>query len=461
MRWDLWRRERPASPRPSFAEHVARPLSLAIGLGSVVSALTMGVVADRLLSAEADARLMSAARVFAFELQRARAAPERIAVDESAEQAAAGLRVVAYDLHGRFRGGDGRLPVVARERCVDHGLLRACGVAAGPELTAIAAGPRPVGKHWRFLAAGGIAAFVVSMLGQLVSQRLARKLVSPLAELEAAVAELTSGRDAAVSLATPVAIREVESLRQTIHRLACGLMEAAEQARRFAGNAAHELRTPLTSILGELELLAEEVDLGDEPRRELKSIQGTATHLAQLVERLLLLATPGADLLSKAPLRIQDLLLDARRSLPAESRHLVIVEPVAQGCQTPWVMADQTLLMTLLTNAMDNAQRYAPNGVIRLRGWACEGYALLEIDDEGPGIAPELRERLFEPFYRGIATQPGHRRGYGIGLALVAHIARVHGGHASFVDGALGARLRVRLPNVDELPGTRPGQSQA
>ncbi|MCC6876884.1 MAG: HAMP domain-containing histidine kinase [Sandaracinaceae bacterium] len=95
-------------------------------------------------------------------------------------------------------------------------------------------------------------------------------------------------------------------------------------------------------------------------------------------------------------------------------------------------------------HVLDNAIKFAPSGSITVRARGEDEHAVLEVDDEGRGVPEELRSSLFLPFRRSSPGVPGH----GIGLALVAHVARVHGGDAAFVPRAGGARVRIRLPRA-------------
>jgi signal transduction histidine kinase len=108
------------------------------------------------------------------------------------------------------------------------------------------------------------------------------------------------------------------------------------------------------------------------------------------------------------------------------------------------VRGDSSLLTSLVENAVQNALKFAPDGSITVCVQGGEGaHVVLRVVDSGPGIPPEQRERVFDPFYR---AKPGVAAGHGLGLALIAHIARAHGGHAHFEDVPRGAELVIRLP---------------
>ncbi|HEY6879450.1 MAG TPA: ATP-binding protein, partial [Polyangiales bacterium] len=108
------------------------------------------------------------------------------------------------------------------------------------------------------------------------------------------------------------------------------------------------------------------------------------------------------------------------------------------------VRGDQTLLRALVLNALENALKFSEGPVaLRIRKGS---EARIEVDDRGPGVPPEERERVFRPFYRSALARAGGASGHGIGLALIARVAWVHGGRAEFVESPRGAALRVHLP---------------
>jgi signal transduction histidine kinase len=114
---------------------------------------------------------------------------------------------------------------------------------------------------------------------------------------------------------------------------------------------------------------------------------------------------------------------------------------------------DPELLRAMVVNALDNALKFSGDAPVDVRlapGSGGDGAAdgestiVLEVHDRGPGVAPAQRERVFEPFFR---AQPDATPGHGLGLSLIGHIARAHGGSAAFVDSERGARLRLTLPS--------------
>jgi signal transduction histidine kinase len=226
---------------------------------------------------------------------------------------------------------------------------------------------------------------------------------------------------------------------------------ALRRQREFAADASHELRTPLTVIRTSVEHLERHAT---EPVGEvgtaLEDIRAEVGHLASLVDDLLLLArsVSGAVSLLRVPVELGDVAADAAASLTAtaESRGVRLeVDPAPVS-----VMGDPTRIRQLVILLLDNAIRHGPDGgrvTVRVRA-TLDG-ATLDVEDEGPGIAPEHLERVFDRFWRPPGTPS---EGTGLGLAIAQWIATQHGGSivvANRPEG--GARFTVRLPE----PGRR------
>jgi len=249
-------------------------------------------------------------------------------------------------------------------------------------------------------------------------------------------------RDAPVDEAGDVrageGVRGIDALRRTLRALLDRRAEALRAARLFAAGAAHELRTPLTTLSGELELLAEE-PLPAAALARIEGLRRSTAHIGELVERLLVLARMGgAEAMRHDAVELGDVLDGLRARLPAELDARLSCELRAAGM----VRGDESLLTVLCENAVGNALVHARPAAVRVVLDERGGEVLLDVIDEGPGVSPDERARLFEPFQRGASGGAGA----GLGLSLVAQIARAHGGEAAFLDAARGAHLRVRLP---------------
>jgi signal transduction histidine kinase len=237
---------------------------------------------------------------------------------------------------------------------------------------------------------------------------------------------------------------EVAPLVKALNTLLARLQHALDTQRAFVADAAHELRSPLTALRLQLQVQAR---ARDEATRS-EATQGLAASIeraSRLVEQLLALARnePGAAGTVQAPLDLRALVLEALADVRAlagqrgSSIELVDGAPVS-------VQGERVALALLVRNLADNALRYSPPGArVELRVLEEDGAALLQVDDAGPGIPAEDRERVFDRFYRRAS---GDETGSGLGLAIVRSIAERHRAAVTLGDSALGGlRVSVRF----------------
>jgi two-component system sensor histidine kinase MtrB len=221
------------------------------------------------------------------------------------------------------------------------------------------------------------------------------------------------------------------------------LQQRIERDARFAADVSHELRSPLTTLVGSVDLLnARAAALPERSRQLLCLVTEELGRFQRLLEDLLELARYDAvgPTVRREPVDLAELVVDVL----VRSGHPPDLLEVA-GADATVVSANRMMLERAVANLLDNADRHA-GGPTRV-GISCREDALwITVDDAGPGILPEDRERVFERF----ATGRGPRRsrsGVGLGLALVDETARGHGGAAWCVDSPEGgARMILRLP---------------
>jgi two-component system, OmpR family, sensor kinase len=257
-----------------------------------------------------------------------------------------------------------------------------------------------------------------------------------------AVAAVSPTAPSSEALGAPGGYAEIDALHATLAEVLDRLGASLTHAQRFSGHAAHELRSPLTALIAELDLLADQT-LPTAATESAARARRTASELRLLVDRLLLLASP-ADLPRFRPEAVDlgDVAADVVGGLEPESRGRV----ASNAAQDVLVHGDASLLRAMVQNGLDNALKYSDQGVTlrtRLEG----DDAIVEIADRGPGVPPAERERVFAAFHRA-PGRAGGVHGHGLGLALIAHVAAVHGGAAEILDDDElgGALLRVRLP---------------
>jgi signal transduction histidine kinase len=231
---------------------------------------------------------------------------------------------------------------------------------------------------------------------------------------------------------------------------------ALQRQREFAADASHELRTPLTVIRSSVELLRRNAarpvtEVGD----ALTDIDAEVQQLTGLVDDLLLLARSdsGAVTLQHVPLHLDDIATEAAAALAkpaADAGVRIEVDPAP----TP-AMGDPARLRQLVTILLDNAIRHSPReATVRLAVHPLAGGASLAVDDAGPGVRAEDRERIFDRFWRAPGAPAG---GTGLGLAIARWIAEHHDGTIAVQPSdAGGARFEVRLPAGPDSQPTEP-----
>jgi signal transduction histidine kinase len=296
--------------------------------------------------------------------------------------------------------------------------------------------------------AGGVPAWlsipVTILLALAVTQLLAVGMTSPLRQMTAAAGRMATG-DYAVRV-TDTSRDEVGDLARAFNTMARDLSTVDRQRRELVANVSHELRTPLAGLCAVLENLVDGVAPRD-PEALAAALQ-QAERTSKLVEDLLDLSRvdAGKAPLSPEPVHIRPLLDDAvaeARVLGREVEYDVQVAPADLV-----VHADPARLRQLVANLLDNASRHSPaGGAVAITATRQGDRYLLDVHDQGPGVAPADREGAFEPFGTLSANDGGG--GTGLGLAIARWVTDLHGGSIRFVDpeaGDAGARVRVSLP---------------
>lgn len=294
-----------------------------------------------------------------------------------------------------------------------------------------------VRQAWAGLAAIGALAILV---GLSATWFLATSVARPVRRLEETAIRLGEGDLAA--RAEEAGPEEVATLAGSFNRMADALASNVAAQRDFLANASHQLRTPLTGLRLRLEAIRQE---GGPAAEQAAKAETELNRLASLVEDLLTLAR-AASAEAEVTGSPVDLGLAVRQAVErwsgpaAEQRKKVAVDP---GAGTAWT--DPGDMAHLLDNLIENAIRYTPQGTeIRVRSGSADGRSFVEVSDDGPGIATEDAERIFERFYRGSA---GRRAGpgTGLGLAIAAELARRWGGNLRLRDGT-GATFVATFP---------------
>jgi two-component system, OmpR family, sensor histidine kinase RstB len=284
-------------------------------------------------------------------------------------------------------------------------------------------------SRYRFLLHGTHIVLILGVLGAsiaMLAYPIVRGLTARLARLNDGVQKFGTGE-----LATRVAVEgqdEVAALAASFNDSAQRIEQLVRANQMLLANCSHELRTPLTRM----RLAIEKLEPGNAARGELAR---NITELDALIGELLL--TSRLDV-TRRPDRIDS--VDMLALSGEEAAHF---DREVSG-ETVAVSGDALLLRRMVRNLLENARLHA-GGATDVRVSGQDSVVSIVIEDAGPGIPPEDRERIFEPFYR--RRERGESAGTGLGLSIVRQIARMHGGEVRYEPrGGGGSRFVITLP---------------
>ena len=236
---------------------------------------------------------------------------------------------------------------------------------------------------------------------------------------------------------------EIRPLMQELNLLLERMRGAFAQQKQFVGDAAHELRSPLTALRLQLQALQRAGD-ADTRRLAEQRLAAGIDRATRLVEQLLSMARHESAA-GQAPSEAVDLADVLRQALsemlPQANAKSISID--LDGAPQAWVQGQRDALALLVRNLLDNAIKYTPAGKrIHLHLQQADHEAALLIDDEGPGIAREERERVFDRFYR---VEGNAQHGSGLGLPIARAFAEGHGASIELLDTPTGEGLRVKV----------------
>ena len=292
-----------------------------------------------------------------------------------------------------------------------------------------------------------------ALIGVLVHIGVGRGL-QPLKRLEALLGDRAHR---SMSTLLPIELTqaplEVHSLAEAVNQMLAAVRRSLGQEKRFINDAAHQLRTPLAGLISQTELaLTELAKIERDPQalqERLTKVHAGALRSAHLVHQLLALARTEADI-TPQPLDMAALAREVAREWTPRAITAGI-DLGYEGADDLITQGEKLLLREAISNLIDNALHYAGRGAtVTLRVQRLDGHAVVEVEDNGPGLAEADAQRVFERFWRA-SELPG---GCGLGLAIVQEIARRHGGSASVVHmQPQGLCVRLKLP-LPEFPLT-------
>jgi signal transduction histidine kinase len=274
------------------------------------------------------------------------------------------------------------------------------------------------------------------------------RALAPVEAIRQGVSEI-SGTQLQRRVPIPPGDDEIARLASTMNAMLARLEEARDRQRRLVSDASHELRSPIAAIRQHAEVTLSHPDATTVDRLA-ADVLAEDLRLERLAEDLLLLARADESSLQPKgrPLDLDDLALEEARRL-RQTTQLRIDTSDVSAART---RGDRQQLQRVVRNLADNAARHAASA-IRLGVREDDGRAILEVDDDGPGVPPERRRVVFERFTRLDDARDRRRGGAGLGLAIVTEIVSAHGGTVTVGDAPLGgARFRVILPTLVSQP---------
>jgi len=347
-------------------------------------------------------------------------------------EASAGLYTHKDGAHSRIPLGEFKIGAIAQER--------------KPHLTNEVIGDPRVGEQ-QWAIEQGMVAFAGYPL--LVEDHVAG-VMAMFARHPIADAALAAMASVANSIAVGIERKRMQDVLESKNQ---ALVEADRQKDEFMAMVAHELRNPLAPIRNALELMTPDADR--ETLEWVKSLmQRQVQHVVRLVDDLLDVSRVmrGKIQLKREPVElgtaIHHALEEARPLIDRQQQEFSLQLPE----QPVWVLADPNRLSQVISNLLNNAAKYTEKqGKISLAVSSSDGHANISIRDTGIGIAPEMLDRIFEPFMQISNSLDRSGGGLGIGLALVRNLVEMHSGSVSAESDGLGkgSNFRVRLPAVD------------
>lgn len=419
--------------------HLVSAAAFAATIVAVGGVATVAVVVHR-----DDLHALALARTLGSELIEhaadPRAAQDELVVEELAEEQWFARRIEVWRAGDRVGGtiADGQLGAWEGSESCDYASIagiwqRVCAartdatttIAVGSPLGAILADVVPLATVM------ALTVVTVTLVLMVLGRAWLRRKLSPLAEFERQVGALPA-QDRSQRVECVWGIAEVDALASTLNGLLERIHRAVEREQRFVADAAHELRTPLTRLRAQLELAAEELRDGRLPHERVAAAARTSEELGRTTEVLLALARNQVTI--EEAVDLEDVVAACVACVAAEEAARVVVRAGEEAI----VRGDERLLRLAVGNLVENALKYS-TGPVTIAVTAGDRVRV-RVEDTGPGLAEAELTRVRQPFVRGANTAAVH--GVGLGLALVDHVATLHGGSLALATaGGLRATL--------------------
>lgn len=323
--------------------------------------------------------------------------------------------------------------------------------AVAVTIAVVALGVRAGFPLWMCAVAAGIVSLAMI-------QVLARGMTSPLREMAAATRAMARGDYERRVTAT--SRDEVGELARSFNKMAAELAEMDRVRKDLIANVSHELRTPLSALQATLENLVDGIQKPGPATFE--TMLSQTERLGRLVEQLLDLSRleSGVIPLERESFALVPLLEQTLGEVRLSSGRLGRNRVEVAWSVTPKdlrVDGDPERIHQVLANLVQNALQHSPpDGQVSVAATDDGESVRIEVIDEGPGIAPQEAERVFERFYRSDAARASSDGGSGLGLAIAKWIVEMHGGDIRVEPGSpVGCRMVVTVPHVDRRSDSR------
>ena len=287
------------------------------------------------------------------------------------------------------------------------------------------------------------------LLGSLIAMwSIATRALRPVEVMRREV-DAISAADLSARVSSPPVDDELGRLARTMNAMLERVQHASDRQARFVSDASHELRTPLAITRARLEVALRNQERTDWPAAA-NDVLRESGRMERLVRDLLALARGGPELEKQGPVDLDEVVLEAVKSARLLAPPGCVIE--ARGVSAGRVLGHADLLERVVANLLTNGLRHARSMVKVSLSHAADDPTLIEltVSDDGPGVAPPERERIFERFTRLDEARDRQSGGAGLGLAIVAEVVGAHRGsvHVEGQPGG-GARFVVRIPALD------------
>lgn len=290
-----------------------------------------------------------------------------------------------------------------------------------------------------------IFSVMMALFGGVVTYFICGRALKPLNEFSKKIEEVQA-QNLADSEIEENDVKELNQLSVSYNKMLKRLSEAFETQRQFTANAAHELRTPLAVMQVQLDVYnsSEHPDNDACATQTIQMVTEQNERLSKMVKTLLdmsELQTVARDDEIALDALVEEVLADLEPL--AQEKNIQLV----QKCEPVSMMGSDILIYRLVYNLVENAIKYNRlDGTVTVRATEKEGHICIRVEDTGNGIPEELKERVFDPFFRVDKSRSRALGGVGLGLALVHEIVRVHDGEVTIEDNkAGGTTFKVRF----------------